>query len=122
MTAVQVLSTPELESLSDTIGTFHLLFGGFGVPYGKVDGMMEGGNGEEGDLEWEKGSEEGGTNSCRLKRFQPRPSSHLSSYSSARQQMLQFTISADPFKYSKRYSLSGDGWISRWAKKSLLIT
>ena len=31
----------ELESFP-AIGTFHLLFGGFGVPYGKVDGM-EGG-------------------------------------------------------------------------------
>ena len=42
----------ELESFS-AIGTFHLLFGGFGVPYGKVDGM-EGGR-REGDLKWEKG-------------------------------------------------------------------
>ena len=32
----------ELESFS-AIGTFHLLFGGFGVPYGKVDGMEGGG-------------------------------------------------------------------------------
>ena len=87
----------ELESFS-AIGTFHLLFGGFGVPYGKVDGM-EGGR-RKGDLKWEKGRV-GRELACRLKRFQP---------SLLKCETTDVAIhnlgAADPFKYSKRYSLA----------------
>ena len=92
----------ELESFS-AIGTFHLLFGGFGVPYGKVDGM-EGGR-REGDLKWEKGrvgrKGAGVQLACRLKRFQP---SLLKCETT--DVAIHNLSAADPFKYSKRYSLA----------------
>ena len=108
----------ELESFS-AIGTFHLLFGGFGVPYGKVDGM-EGGR-REGDLKWEKGRvgrEGAGVQlACRLKRFQPSllkcETTDVAIHNLGSRRTLSSTRSGD--------TRSAGDWI-RWAKKDLLIT
>ena len=101
----------ELESFP-AIGTFHLLFGGFGVPYGKVDGM-EGGT-REGDLKWEKGTGGSRGAACRLKRFQP-------SLLKCETTDVAIHNLGGPFQVLEAILARSGNWI-RWAKKTCLIT